>query len=298
MLGNHSQFFTILFKRCVNIHQIQTCSSGNARQMLFKAHRFRSGPDIYSPAGPVLKTITRDGETHRARDIQPGEKVMSVWDDVNHPGTTFFYSKDENHMDQSEGNLALRRVFDEPNKFPRNLFYHKADELEDAVLFPEELADKKLDPLDVARSDPIGIWEQGFSLNGFVEGDCFESDSDTESETWMTDSDAGHMHEDDTDSDEEDKENEAELVKEGQEMVTVSDNAETAEKPKIDMGEVARAMGYSDEMREVMKKMFAKGKREPKDRGDPEVMHSEFMEFLDKEKAKGMSDPLGIIVKC
>jgi hypothetical protein len=268
--------------------------------MLFKAHRFRSGPDIYGPAGPVLKTITRDGETHRARDIQPGEEVMSVWDDVNHPGTKFFYSKDENHMDQSEGNLALQRVFDEPNKFPRNLFYHKADELEDAILFPGELAHKKLDPLDVGKSDPIGIWEEGFSLKGFVEGDCFESDSDTESEAWMTDSDAEYEHEDDTNSDEEHEEK-LDAADGDQEMPNALITSDTEQKPKVDVGEVARAMGYSAERREVMKKMFAKGKREPKDRGNRAnraVMNAEFMEFLDKEKARGVSSLLRNDGRC
>ncbi|KAH8762906.1 hypothetical protein F5882DRAFT_431367 [Hyaloscypha sp. PMI_1271] len=253
--------------------------------MLFKAHRFRSGPDIYNPAGPVLKTICRDPETNRARDIQPGEDIMSIWDDVNHPGTTFFYSKDENHADQSEGNLSLRRVFDEPNKFPKNLFYHKADELEDAILFPEELADKKLDPLNVGKVDPIGIWEEGFSLKGFVEGDCFESDSDTESEAWMTDSDAGREHEDDSDLDDEADE-EGDAVDADQETADAINDTEVEQKPKIDIVEVARAIGHSDEMREVMKKMLLKPKRAPRDRSSPAAMQAEFMEFLDKEKAK------------
>jgi hypothetical protein len=77
--------------------------------------------------------------------------------------------------------------------------------------------------------------------------------------------------------------------------------SDTEQKPKVDVGEVARAMGYSAERREVMKKMFAKGKREPKDRGNRAnraVMNAEFMEFLDKEKAKGVSSLLRNDGRC
>jgi hypothetical protein len=211
---------------------------------------------------------------------------MSIWDEVNHPGTTFFFSKDENHADQSEGNLSLRHVFDEPNKFPRNLFYHKADELEDAILFPEELANKKLDPLDVGTVDPFGFWEKGFSLKGFVEGDCFESDSDNDSEAWTDVSEAGHEDDDDSDiNDEDDEEENAEV--DDQETAEATHATEVEQRPKIDMAEVARAMGYSDEMRDVMKKMLLKPKRPPRDRSSPAAMQAEFIEFIDKEKAKG-----------
>jgi hypothetical protein len=258
--------------------------------MLFKAYRMRSSPDIYGPAGHVLKTICRDAKSNRPRDIQPGEKAESIWDAVNHPGTAFFYSKDDNHMDQSEGNLSLRRVFDEPNKFPKNLFYHKADELEDAILFPEELADKKLDPLDVGKADPIGVWEAGFSLKGFVEGDCFESDSDSGGESWVTDSDAGHDHEDDSGL-EDDGDEDEDPANEDQAMAGTSNGA-GPEKPKIDFADAARPIAFSEEMREVMRKMSLKEKRIPRDRGSPAAMHAEFMEFLDKEKAKGSSPTL------
>ena len=156
----------------------------------------RSGVDMYAPSGSVLKTLCRNEETNRPRDIKPGEEIESIWDEVSGPGTTFFYTKDDNHRDQSEGNLALRRVYNEPNKFPKKFFYEKADELEDAILFPEGLADKKADPLDVGNSGPIEKWIAGFSLKGFIEGDCFESDDESESSAWMTDSDAEDEDED------------------------------------------------------------------------------------------------------
>jgi hypothetical protein len=52
-------------------------------QMLFKALRCRSPPDMYNLAGPVLETLYKDKETHRVRDIKPGEDVPSVWDSLH-----------------------------------------------------------------------------------------------------------------------------------------------------------------------------------------------------------------------
>src|SRR5271154_5747749 len=80
--------------------------------MLIKAHRFRSGQDIYRPASHVLKTITREDKTHRVRDIKPGEVVESIWDQMTDP-----QAKPE---------------------APHYLLYNESDVLEDAVLFPEE----------------------------------------------------------------------------------------------------------------------------------------------------------------
>jgi hypothetical protein len=249
--------------------------------MLFKAHRFRAGPDTYNPAEHVLKTICKDPETYRPRDIRPGEEVLSIWDDLHHEGTTFFYGKLRDHLDESDP--TIRRVFDEPNKFPRSLFYNKADELEDEILFPEERAEKKLDPLDVGKVEPIKVWEEeGFSLRKFVEGwdsdwDAFSPSEGEEESEWEDEDDV--IKGDDRDS-----------INKDEEMANIENGPENkGGKANLDTVENGRHIGYSDELREIMAKLVIKDRGPPKDRGDPAVMQAEFMGFLDKEKAKSMA---------
>ena len=79
-------------------------------------------PDTYNLAAPILKTLTRDLNTFRVREIKAGEQVMSIYDDVHHEGTRFkFFDSNRNVMDA-----------------PKTLFYNDTDALEDRVLFPEE----------------------------------------------------------------------------------------------------------------------------------------------------------------
>lgn len=48
---------------------------------LIKAHRFQTGLDLYKPSEHILRTITRDKETQRTRDIKADEegKISSIW---------------------------------------------------------------------------------------------------------------------------------------------------------------------------------------------------------------------------
>ena len=87
-------------------------------ETLFKAHRFHGMDDLYTPASSILQTITRDRVTFRTRDIKPGEKVMSIWNDIEQGGYITQDSKDS---------------------LPSSVFYSEPDVLEDAVLFPEEM---------------------------------------------------------------------------------------------------------------------------------------------------------------
>jgi len=227
-------------------------------------------------AGPVLKTIYKDPETHYFRDIRPGEEIESVWDSIHHEGTQFFYGKIPDHTDGSD--LRVRRVYDEANKFPRNLFYHKADELEDEILFPEERAEKISDPLDVGKADPIQIWqEEGLSMRKFIEG--WETDSDFSEWDSIT---SGEQ--DDSEFDDED-----EIIEDDDEMDNAVNDVDKQESgSKLGVPDIVRAMGWSNELKEAMEKLSLKDKPAPKDRGSPAVMHAEFMTFLDREKAKSI----------
>ncbi|CZR66639.1 uncharacterized protein PAC_16540 [Phialocephala subalpina] len=90
------------------------------QEILMKALRCRCPQDLYSLATPVLKTLCKYELTKRVRDIRLGEDVKSIYDEIYGPD----------------------------NKFPRNLFYNRADELEDKILFPEERLAQGDDELD------------------------------------------------------------------------------------------------------------------------------------------------------
>ena len=111
--------------------------------MLMKALRCRCPQDLYSLAAPALKTLCKDELTKRVRDIRLGQDVKSIYDEIYGPD----------------------------NKFPRNLFYNRADELEDKILFPEERLAQGLDPLHIGKIEPLRVWEEeGFSLRKSIEG--------------------------------------------------------------------------------------------------------------------------------
>jgi hypothetical protein len=91
----------------------------------------------------------------------------------------FFYGELTDDVNES-----MKRVMDNPNKFPRNLFYNEADALEDEILFPEERAAENLDPSQIGKIEPLRVWEEeGFSLRKFIEGrDWYSEDSDEDDE--------------------------------------------------------------------------------------------------------------------
>ena len=100
--------------------------SSDFLQTLIKAFRFCTAQDMYNPAQCVLKTITRDTVTFRARDIKPGEQVDSIWDTIQ-KGRTSSWGMDDKTKEPKE--------FHEPDL---SRFYNEADVQEDAILFPEQ----------------------------------------------------------------------------------------------------------------------------------------------------------------
>lgn len=85
-------------------------------------------------------------------------------------------------IDMKSGKSSERKepVLEEPH---RNMFYNDADALEDAILFPEEFSSEELNPLAIKIVEPIKKWEEeGFSLSRWVEGlDLVDSDDDDKS---------------------------------------------------------------------------------------------------------------------
>lgn len=237
--------------------------------MIFKALRCRSGPDLYNLANPILKTLTTDKVTNRVRDIKPGEEVMSIFDDINHEGTKFFYGK----MDPvDDTGMTVQRVFEEPNKFPRNLFYNDADALEDEILFPEEREAQRLDPKEIGKISPLAAWEEeGFSMRKFIEG--WESDYSGED----SEDDKDDYEEGDSDDDEE---------------MEDDDDADGQDVPRINPVDVIKKMGYSDELQQAMEKMMLMPRPKERNPSDRAVMEEDFMTLMDKEKARS-KNPFG-----
>jgi len=244
--------------------------------MLFKALRIRSGFDMYNLEEHVLKTLYHDTETHRVRDIKPGDKVKSVWDGLHEEHMQFVYGVVEE--DTPDG---LRKFYERPRKVPRNLFYNRTDELEDEILFPEERRSENLNPLEIGKIEPIRTWEdEGFSLRKFVEGRDLDSD-------WL-DSDWSEGSE--LDIDEDGFESDEEDLDDGEEKMTIDNQApptQADEKP-VHPVDIVRAMNYSDQLRPLMERLMLRDRLPKKVSEKPESTYEEFMAFLDREKARSM----------
>lgn len=94
-------------------------------QTLIKALRFCKLKDLYRPAAPILKTLTRDPETFRTRDAMEGEETIR---DMIQRGKSHFIDTERQVVAENQH---------------EDLFYNEADGLEDMVLFPEEHSESK-----------------------------------------------------------------------------------------------------------------------------------------------------------
>lgn len=129
----------------------------NIQELLIKAHRFTKGTDFYSLMAPILKTITRETETHRVRDIKPGEDVPSLWDGIQSPETRFMTTI----IGTGSGARELESA---------HVMYNESDAREDEILFPEEL---QRDGTDATVRDQItqkifALETEGPSMDRFV----------------------------------------------------------------------------------------------------------------------------------
>ncbi|KAF2498113.1 hypothetical protein BU16DRAFT_525675 [Lophium mytilinum] len=135
------------------------------RQMLLKAQRCVQPLDYFNLAGPVIKTLTRDRDTMRARTIKPGEVVESIWDEIHHPETRMRALDINNQEVKIEDSLM-------------SYLYNEADVLEDQILFPEEVLQNRKNELFKDNPNEIQKFERG------PPGDLrrFVNDMDTDEE--------------------------------------------------------------------------------------------------------------------
>lgn len=92
-------------------------------EVLTRAMRVRELKDMFSTAGPILKTLTKDPLTERVRSIKPDENVESIWDSLDQNARAWSWSP--------QGGF-------EKEGFEDSYKYTEADEIEDAILFPLE----------------------------------------------------------------------------------------------------------------------------------------------------------------
>ncbi|KAL8694630.1 MAG: hypothetical protein Q9218_000725 [Villophora microphyllina] len=155
------------------------------QQTLLRAHRCCQMKDMSNAQRPILETLTREMATIRVRDINPGEMVHSVWDDVMHSQCVPLNMEKQCISDESWG---------------KGYLYNEADAAEDSVLFPNEMlaeatkfvhkgGDSAID--DYLRRGPD--WDR-FIMNLETDeefSDRHESDYDSSTESGDTWSDEG-----------------------------------------------------------------------------------------------------------
>ncbi|KAJ4983302.1 hypothetical protein SVAN01_11183 [Stagonosporopsis vannaccii] len=161
-------------------------------EVLTRAMRVRELKDMFSTAGPILRTLTKDPETERIRSIKPGEEVESIWDGLDKSARAVSWSPQDGF--EREGIEDSYR-------------YTEADELEDAILFP--LEDTGLLPnnlfhhvpnaMEMFETDPIDMrrFAADLDTDDEVESssgtDLGETEDDGDPD-WEDQSDDGYGH--------------------------------------------------------------------------------------------------------
>jgi hypothetical protein len=147
-------------------------------EVLARAMRVRELKDMFSTAGPILKTLTKDPVTERVRSIKPDDKVESIWDGLGKNARAWSWSPQDGFG--KEG-------------FEDSYKYTEADELEDAILFPLEKTG--LLPNDLYHHVPSAM--EMFETDP-VDFRRFAKDLDTDDEVESSDgTDLGEAEDDD-----------------------------------------------------------------------------------------------------
>ena len=223
--------------------------------------------DLYNPAESVLRTITRDAVTLRARDIKPGEVVDSVWDTVQ-KGKMSSWKVDNRTRERTESH--------EPDM---SKYYNEADVLEDAILFPEQSASETVGGLFRGHETSM----QEFMSKG-PDWTRFIDNLDTDEEYETSDAETEDFLEDHIvteESDESSKENGNRLVKGNKH--SHESNQSSWEGMDNEVGSSDDEIPLSKEEQECL--ALLENWKSPKIQ--KEDIEKEFFTFLDREKSKG-----------
>ncbi|PGH06359.1 hypothetical protein GX51_02369 [Blastomyces parvus] len=243
-------------------------------EMLYKSHRVTRPAQILGASAPYLKTVTKDPETYRIRDIKPGEQAESVHDAYEREDTIFRFRT-------SKGKLGTG--------LPNQMKYNEADALEDAILFPEEFTGEATSNRMQAMRNNLTDFEQG-RIKNYVKRFAYDLESDEEynSEDFNSDEYYSDNEEDEWTGSEI---SDSGLNQSGNNRLEESDQDKDRAGPKEsddggDLPDSNPSNDLVDDFFEALEKAdglletFGPG---PEDGND---MRFEFMEFLDRQKAK------------
>jgi hypothetical protein len=246
--------------------------------MLMKAHRCRSGVDLYRPARSVLSTIYQDEETQRSRQIKSEDEsvIESLWDKLQAIRVDFAFTdieeKNYRPLDLQKETpiigIPAALKFEEPH---RNLYYNDTDALEDSIMFPEELTSGRINPFEIGKIEQTRSLD--CSLAKLVEGlDLVESDDEKKNP-----SDLEEQGPADSESSEETSVASSERFSDIEEVLGLEIEANFAREATLEkvLGLTKKTSGQ--------KIAYAK---------DPTRMMAEYMTSLDREKSRSKSRTL------
>ncbi|MCJ1357232.1 MAG: hypothetical protein MMC33_007228 [Icmadophila ericetorum] len=237
------------------------------QQTLFKAYRFYTAADFYNPAALVLKTLTRDHDTHHAREIQPGKDERSIYDDIHDKDSRFFLGGVEDFGTDVTQNSPAKQIL-----------YSETDALEDQVLFSEE------NDGEIARNLIPGFSNSISKLE--IEGPAwhrFVNDLDTDEDSDGGEGTSDQASEDNCGDEEEDMDEDED---EGEDDHLVREENEKEGSRKLSNGggqksqESQRERDEGDKITNMMFELLSKKPiREP-------TMQELFDEFLERDRSK------------
>jgi hypothetical protein len=141
---------------------------------LLRARRIRSIQELPAHLPPILKTISYDGTSERVTDIRPGDSRASIYEQFN-SGIVKYYVG--NPVQFSENEIIAQGK----TEMPYGMLYSDVDEIEDALLFPDETSHVSNDGLASSANhkkalfkpvDPLAVGDSvGEMFDRFIDQD-------------------------------------------------------------------------------------------------------------------------------
>ncbi|KAF1830577.1 hypothetical protein BDW02DRAFT_558680 [Decorospora gaudefroyi] len=145
------------------------------QEVLARALRVRGLKDMFSATRDILQTITKDPKTGRVRSVKPGQEVETMWDAIDYSARSFTYCPDgSGEVEEMDQNFSQA-----------SYTYTEADELEDAILFPQEVDGQMTDNLFRHDKSALELFE-----SESVDVRRFAADLDTDEEPADSDLDS------------------------------------------------------------------------------------------------------------
>lgn len=158
---------------------------------------------MFGATSHILKTLTRDPVTTRVRSIKPSEDVESMWDGLDKTARAWSWSPHSH--DVLEG-------------VQESYKYTEADEIEDALLFPDEATGEMANNLFRHYPSAMELFERDpFDARKFASDRDTDDDDDDDSEGFNYDDDEAIEDDGDSEWENESSDKEYKLVFPGEE---------------------------------------------------------------------------------